>query len=156
MATLTIEVSDTIPANVEAVYAVIADYKIGHQAILPRPAFQEMKIIEGGFGAGTRLKLHVRIWGQSYYYEQIVEEPVQGRVIVERDVNTGQVSTFTLEPLSNTFTKVTISSEAPLSKGFKGILERISQPSIISKLFKTELKNLAEYVTHHQVVAQRN
>lgn len=154
MTTITIEVSDVIPATIKVVYHVIADYKIGHQAILPKPAFQEMKVIEGGYGAGTRLKTHIRIWGQSYYYEQIVEEPVPGQVLIERDVNTGQVSTFTLTPLSETSTQVTITSDIPLSRGFRGLLERFSQPTIVANLFKVELKNLADYVSDREVTMQ--
>lgn len=154
MKTITIKVSDTVPANVEAVYAVIADYNVGHQAILPRPAFREMKVLEGGYGAGTRLHLHVRVWGQSTYFEQVVEEPEPGRVLIERDINTGQYSTFTLESLSDRETQVTITSVMPISRGLKGFLERMSQPAIISKLFKTELQNLADYMTRHEVVTQ--
>lgn len=153
MTMITVSVNDVIPANIETVYAVIADYEVGHQAILPKPAFQEMVVIEGGYGAGTRLKTHVRIWGQSYFYEQVVEEPVIGRVIVERDVNSGQFSTFTLQPLSDTSTVVTITSQIPINKGFKGFLERISQ-TIISRLFKQELKNLADYVSRPVVASQ--
>ncbi len=151
MTTIDVEVSDIIPANIETVYAVIADYEVGHQAILPRPAFKEMKVVEGGYGAGTRLKLHIRLWGQSYYYEQVVEEPEVGRVILERDVKTGQVSTFTLEPLSDTSTQVTITANVPLSKGLRGVLERLSQPTIMRNLFTIELKNLADYVSRPEL-----
>lgn len=151
MTMITVEVHDVVPANIKTVYAVIADYEVGHQAILPRPEFKEMKVIEGGYGAGTRLKLHIRLWGQSYYYEQVVEEPDVGRVILERDVNTGQVSTFTLEPLSETSTRVTITANVPLSKGLRGVLERLSQPTIMRKLFTIELKNLAAYVSRPEV-----
>ena len=154
MRTITVEASRVIPANVETVHAVITDYHKGHPAILPKPAFKEMKVLDGGYGAGTRLHVHVRLWGQSYYYNQIVEEPVPGRVIVERELDTGQITTFTLEPLSDNSTQITITSVNPLSKGFKGFLERISQPSIIGGLFKTELENLADYVTRHDVAVR--
>lgn len=154
MQTITIEMSNIIPAPIETVYSVIADYKVGHQAILPKPAFREMKVLEGGYGAGTRLSVHVRLWGQSYYYDQIVEEPIRGQVLVEREMNTGQVTRFTLKSLSDTQTQVTIMSVNPLSSGFKGFLERISQPMIIRNLFKIELENLADYVTRHDLAIQ--
>lgn len=148
MASITIEVSNIIPANIETVYAIIADYNVGHQAILPKPAFREMSVLDGGVGAGTRLHVHVKIYGQSYYYDQIVEEPEPGRVIIERDINTGQFSTFTLEPLSDNQTCVKITAVNPLRPGIMGLIERISQPRIIGNLFKIELQNLADYVTH--------
>lgn len=154
MASITVSVTDIIPANHEVIYTVIADYHTGHQAILPRPAFKEMKVLEGGFGAGTRTHIHVRIFGQSYYYEQIIEEPEVGRILVERDIHTGQTSTFTLDPLSENETWVTITAIQPLSAGFKGLLERISQPTIMRNLFKTELQQLADYVTRTDVAMQ--
>ena len=154
MRSITITVSETVPANIETVYSVIADYQIRHQAILPRPAFQEMKVLEGGFGSGTCLHVHVRIWGQSYFYEQIVEEPIMGRILIEREINTGQTTTFTLQALAGNQTQVTITSVNPLSTGFRGYLERISQPSIIGNLFKKELQNLIEYVAQNEFAIQ--
>lgn len=153
METIIIEASRVIPANIKTVYDVIADYEGGHQAILPKPAFREMNVLEGGYGAGTRLRVHVRIWGQSYYYNQIVEEPEPGRVILERDLDTGQYTTFTLDSLSDNSTKVTITSVNPLSEGIKGFLERISQPTIISNLFKQELRNLENYVLENDILS---
>lgn len=146
MKTIHVEASHIIPANIETVYSIIADYHVGHQAILPRPAFQEMQVIEGGYGTGTHIKLHVKVFGQSYYYNQVVSEPEPGRVIRETDVNTGQYSEFTLEPVSDNQTRVTIVGKMPASSGIKGFLERITQPVIVGGMFKTELKNLEAYV----------
>ncbi len=146
MTSVTVSVTDIIPANHEQVYSVIADYHKGHQAILPRPAFQEMKVLEGGYGAGTRIYIHTKMWGISNYYDQIVEEPEPGRVLIERDVNTEQYTTFTFEPLSDTQTRVTIASVMPLSKGIRGAFERVTLSPVARKLFKTELQNLADYV----------
>lgn len=154
MTSVTIRVTDIIPASSEAVYNVIADYHVGHQAILPRPAFREMKVLEGGYGAGTCIHLHTQMWGISNYYDQIVEEPEPGRVLIERDVNTGQYTTFTFEPLSDTQTRVTIESVMPLSKGIRGVLERMSMPAVARNLFKEELQNLAKYVTQSEVIMQ--
>lgn len=155
MSTLTIEASRIIRADADMLYDVISDYEVGHQAILPRPVFQEMTILSGGRGAGTRIKLHVKMFGQSYYYDQIVEEPEPGRVLVERDINTGQWSSFILEPLGDGQTRVTIRSEMPISSGIKGFLERISQPSIVGKLYKQELENLDNYVRQNATLPQQ-
>jgi len=154
MTSQTVSVSKIIPANNEAIYSIIADYRVGHQAILPRPAFQEMKVIEGGYGAGTRTHIHMRVLGQSVHMEHLIEEPQPNYELIERDVNTGGMTTFKLEPLSDEETRVTIHTVQPISKGFRGLLERISQPSIMRNLFKTELENLSEYVTRNEVAPQ--
>lgn len=155
MKTITVSVTETIPANHEAIYAVIADYHVGHQAILPRPAFREMIVIEGGYGAGTRTKIHVRMFGQSVYMEHLIEESIPGYELVERDVSTGGVTTFKLNPLLDNETEVTIHTIQPTSNGLMGFIERLSQPTIMRNLFKTELQNLKTYVRQEMFDLQR-
>lgn len=151
MNTIHAEASHVINARPEEIYAVISDYRVGHPAILPKPYFSELTIEQGGQGAGTVLRFHVTIWGQKLYYHQRVSEPEPGRVLVETDIETGQYSQFTLEPLNGgQQTRVTISSEAPASPGFKGVMERMTQPSIAGRLFKQELRNLEDYVRSKQ------
>lgn len=145
--------SATINAPIEQVYAVIADYEVGHRAILPKPYFQSMEILNGGFGEGTELKIEMDIFGVKASYHQLVTEPVKGRQIVERDMNTNLASTFTLVPLDNgTQTQVTIVAEVALSDGFQAIMERLFNPLIIGHIFKKELQNLDDYVTHKEVI----
>lgn len=43
-----IEQAAVIDAHPQEVYAVISDYRVGHQAILPRPFFSEMIVKQGG------------------------------------------------------------------------------------------------------------
>ena len=46
------QVSRTIPAATATLYAILADYHDAHPAILPRPYFGNLTLIEGGQGAG--------------------------------------------------------------------------------------------------------
>ena len=145
--------SAIINAPIEQVYAVIADYKVGHQAILPKPYFQSMEVINGGYGEGTEIKIEMEVFGIKASYHQLVTEPIKGRQIVERDINTNLGTTFTFEPRNNgTRTEVTILAEIALSDGFQGTLERLFNPFIIRHIFKQELQNLDDYVTQKEVV----
>lgn len=142
-----VDASDVIDARPEEIYAILSDYRVGHAAILPKPYFQEMIVEQGGQGAGTILRLRMKVFGQESSYHQIVTEPEPGRLLVETDMNTGQFSSFTLEPLNGGVqTRVTIHSEFPASRGIKGLMEKLMQPPITHYIFKKELRNLAEYV----------
>ncbi|MBL8153981.1 MAG: SRPBCC family protein [Anaerolineae bacterium] len=147
MSKLHIEVSEVIDAPVEAVYAVIADYRDAHQAILPRPYFQEMTIVQGGHGAGTETRLTMRVWGQTFHYHQMVTEPEPGRIIEERDLEADQVTRFYFEPVDDgQHTRVTIASDFPVAPGVAGVMQRMTQPSIIRQLYRKELANLQAYL----------
>lgn len=139
--------SAVIDAPPEAVYAVISDYRVGHPAILPKPYFEEMIVVEGGQGAGTLINLHMSVFGKSYHYRQVVSEPKLGRIIEEKDLDTGQTTTFTIDPVADgTKTRVTITSFFPTRAGIMGMIERLSQPLIARHIYKQELQNLADYL----------
>src|SRR5690349_13063520 len=119
-----VQASHIIDARPEQVYAVISDYEVGHPAILPK-YFTSLRVVKGGQGAGTELYVDLKVYGQEFHYHQIVTEPEPGRTLVETDVETGQFSRFTFEPLNGgQQTKVTIFSEFPASPGFKGLMEK--------------------------------
>lgn len=147
MNTLTITQSAVIDAAPQKVYGVIADYHVGHRAILPQPYFEEMSIVQGGHGAGTELRLRVKLLGQTYHYHQMVSEPEPGHVIKERDIETGQFTTFTFDPMDNgKQTQVTIKSVFPVESGIAGLMQRLVQPAITRRLYRQELGILADYV----------
>lgn len=152
MKKLHVEVSEVITAPVEAVYAVIADYRGGHHQILPRPYFQEMTIVQGGYGAGTELRLTMRVWGQTFHYHQMVSEPEPGRVIEERDLDSDQVTHFYFEPVAGgQHTRLTIASDFPLAPGITGVMQRVTQPSITRQLYRKELANLEAYLRRQPI-----
>ena len=63
MHTAFIKESAIIPASTSAVYNVLADYRIGHLAVLPKPYFVDMRVIKGGFGAGTVVEVDMDVYG---------------------------------------------------------------------------------------------
>lgn len=138
--------SAVINARPEAIYVVISDYRVGHPAILPKPYFTGLEVEKGGVGAGTLMKTRMNVFGREYVYHHLTSEPEPGRVLVETDINTGQFSRFTVDPISPTQTRVTIEAETPASPGFAGFMEKLVQPIISRRIFKQELENLAAYV----------
>jgi len=140
-----VQVAATISAPLAVVYGVIADYREGHQRILPRPPFEVMTVRAGGYGAGTELETRLRVMGQVYVYEQQVTEPDPGHVLRETDVNTGEFSEFRLEA-NGSQTQVTIYATFADPGGWRGQLKRWFHPMIVRGMFRRELANLADYV----------
>jgi len=145
-ATFQVEESAVINARPEALHAIVADYRVGHPAILPKPEFTGLTVETGGFGAGTVVWAVSKIWGREYRFHQRVSEPEPGRVLKETDIDTGQYTTFTFEPVSGgSQTRVTISSVFPARPGIAGWLEKIIQSRIAHRLYQKELRNIADY-----------
>lgn len=153
MKTIHVNASQIINARSERIYAVIADYQVGHSAILPRPPFTNLTVEKGGQGAGTIVRAQMKVYGKEYTFRQIVTEPEPGRVLVETDMATGQFTQFVFEPQPNgSQTRVTIASEFPRKPGIAGLMEAIMQPVIIRRIYQQELRILAEYVTRAELV----
>jgi hypothetical protein len=69
---------------------------------------------QGGQGAGTVLRGSVKVFGREYPFHQRISEPEPGRVLRETDIETDQVTGWTLDPLADgAQTRVTIASDFP-------------------------------------------
>ena len=152
MRTYHVEASYVIDAPAADLYAVITDYRVGHRAILPKPEFTDMIVEKGGQGAGTVLRVFLTSFGKNYVYHQIASEPEPGRVVKETEIETGQYTTFTFDPLNGgKQTRVTIASEFPY-EGIGGFMEKLLAPSFVNRLYLRELRNLADYVHQQKTV----
>jgi Polyketide cyclase / dehydrase and lipid transport len=142
-----IEASSVIDARPDAIYAVLSDYRVGHPAIVPKQYFTELVVEKGGQGAGTVVKGNVRLFGSDYPLHQLVSEPEPGRVLKETDIETGQYTTFTIEPLKGgSQSQVTIASEFPSPGGLAGFMTRLMLPLVTRRMYREELGLLAAYV----------
>jgi hypothetical protein len=93
----------------------------------------------------------MEVYGVKRSFHMVVTEPEPGRVLAETVAETGEGSTFTLEPLANgRQTQVTIANNAKASPGFAGFIERLMNPPITRRIFKQELANLAAYVKEQE------
>lgn len=142
-------------ARPEDVYATIADYRQGHPRILPKE-FCDLQVEQGGYGAGTTIRFKSRILGVEDSLYQRVSEPEPGRVLVEQDIETIQnrSTTFTVTPLEGgQKSHVEISTTMNASPGFRGLVEHITVPSLLSPVFRKELKLLEGVARERKVAA---
>jgi hypothetical protein len=146
---LWIEVSATIEANPADVYAVLADYRDSHPAILPKPYFSKLEVCQGGQGAGTVVEVYMDVYGRKQVFRQVISEPEPGRRLVESDDAKGVTTTFTVDPINGSHQSfVTITTTSRTSPGFQGLLERFFLPVILRRIYRQLLGMLAEYVRH--------
>jgi hypothetical protein len=132
-----------VSAPADRVYALLRDYHGGHARILPPRWFSGMHVEEGGTGAGTRLRVHMRVLGRERVMRMEVTEPDPGRVLAERDVDTGAVTTFRVAP-SGGGTRVTIATEWMPARGVRGWMERRTAPRLLRRIYAEELQRLVD------------
>jgi Polyketide cyclase / dehydrase and lipid transport len=148
------EASYVIDARPEEIHAIVADFRVDHPAILPRQYFTSLVVEQGGQGAGTIVLGAVKVLGKEYTFRQRISEPEPGRVLDETDVDTGQLTRWTFEPLDGgAQTRVTIASDYPPSPGFVGWLERLAKPAVARDMYRKELRQLADYVRSKRAAA---
>jgi|SRR5262245_15466216 len=136
--------STVIPASAERVYAILADYRVGHPGILPQPPFHSYELEAGGQGAGTVIRFKMTAMGRTENFRGVVTEPEPGRVLVETYVDTRTVTTFTVEPQGDeTHCRVTFATDMETRGGFAGVLERFFITRFLRKTYRGEMKNLA-------------
>jgi len=139
--------SAQIPASTARVWRVLTDYRVHHPAILPKDVFQELTVLEGGQGAGTRFRLTMRVGGKTNVAEMVASEPKPGSVLMEATDDRSVVTTFSLAPAeSGRATLVTIETDYTLPAGFLLPLQRWVTNNVLGGLYRRELKNLEAYV----------
>src|SRR5207248_3228979 len=78
MGTIQVAAERPIGAPAERVYRYIADFTQHHFRFLP-PAFSDLRVERGGYGAGTVITFKVTVAGRTQAYRTEVEEPERGR-----------------------------------------------------------------------------
>ncbi|MCC6455833.1 MAG: SRPBCC family protein [Caldilineaceae bacterium] len=151
MDTVRTESSAVIDAPPAEVYAIFADYRNAHPQILPKPYFGDLKVEQGGVGAGTVYRTSVTVMGMSTNYHMAVTEPEPGRLLVEKDLDLDVTTSFRVEPVEDgRKSRVTIATDWRPKPGIRGWIEKLSTPGVMRKLYDAELKLVQEYVKNKQ------
>jgi len=138
-----VEESAEIPAPAPAVYAVLADYHAGHPGLLPKG--NTLVLESGGTGAGTVFTLKSSMLGVTKSIRMAVTEPEPGRVLVERELPDGFVTTFTVDPLpGGAASRLTISTLGPVRGGLMGRVDARVMPALLRRMMAHELAALTK------------
>ncbi len=137
MAMIRTSAERTIPAPADTLYALLADYRVGHPSILP-PAFSDFTVLQGGTGAGTRIRFVLTLGGRAQEAEGHVAEPEPGRVLTETYQSNGSVTRFTVDPSGNE-SRLRIETDWESKPGIAGFFERQIAPRVLKRLYREEL-----------------
>jgi hypothetical protein len=140
----TISDSGLVNAPAEQVYALLADYRHGHPQVLPKQYFSNLTVDHGGIGAGTLIRFQMTGFGRTQKFRAEITEPEPGRVLVETDLDTGVVTTFTISPLEQGRSQVTISTIVKSRAGLLGAVERFMTTQFLRRVYAAELKLIAQ------------
>lgn len=145
MRQINVKEATVLNAKPEDVYATIADYHNGHPQIVPKETFYDMRVEQGGYGAGTIIRFKMKALGVERELYQSVSEPEPGRVLVEQDIDSPQniITSFTVTPVEQgQKSRVEIATTMNTSPGLTGFVERIVVPLFNPPVYRKELKQL--------------
>lgn len=143
---VSIEARAIIPARASEAYRVLADYRRHRPHILPRPPFEGLEVLQGGVGAGTRIKVTTRVLGQQHKAMLDVTEPEPGRVLEECDAASGLVTRFSVEPLTDETSVVEIHAVWPKASTLEQRIEGRIAAAFLPDAYRRELRNLCGYL----------
>jgi hypothetical protein len=150
MAEIRVAAERDVAGAAQEVYSYIADYREHHPRYLP-PAFSNFEVEAGGVGEGTVVRYRLKAGMRDRDYRMRVTEPSPGSVLVESDLDSSLVTTFTVTP-QGSGSRVRIETKWQGAGGIGGFFERTFAPGVLRKLYGEELVNLDRYA-REQVTA---
>jgi hypothetical protein len=143
-----------VRAPAERVYALLADYRYHHPRIVPPEYFTALQVEQGGRGAGTRVRVRMRVMGVARESIHVIREPEPGRVLEELDSEGATATTFTVDPFRDgTESRVTIRTRFRVRPGVRGMIERVLTGMLLRRIYRKELVRLDEYARSRAAVA---
>lgn len=142
----TITASRHLKAPARRVYDLLADYNVGHPSILPPQYFTRLDVEKGGVGEGTVFRATMRLIGSEHTFRATVTEPEPGRVLVETDLATGLVTTFTVESIGPAESHLTFATKLPRRPGLQGVVERWVSRMLLPRVYREEQRLIANAV----------
>lgn len=144
MAEVTVTTEAHIKASASTVYALISDFREHHPRFLPNN-FSELRVEQGGVGAGTVITFTITAMGRTRGYRMRVGEPDPGRVMTESDTMSSMVTTWTVMPAGEDASRVTIETRWEGATGVPGFFERLFAPRGLRRIYNDELRRLDRY-----------
>jgi hypothetical protein len=130
-----------VRAPAARVAAALADYEGTRPRMLPEQ-FSDYRVESGGQGAGTRV--HWRFAATSKRVrEQLMEVTQPGPdMLVERDLNSSMVTTWTIRPADAGVTTVRLRTTWQGAGGIGGFFERTFAPTGMRRVYEAMLERL--------------
>lgn len=146
----TITVSKKINSESKILYSIVADYHERHKLILPTPPFLWLKVLEGGYGAGTKIEFAMKFFGSTSVMRAVISEPEPGKVLKE-EAEDGSVATLFYFEEDSAQTTVSISTTFRIGTGIFAKLQFWISKKLLTKVYHQELINLESLALKNKV-----
>jgi hypothetical protein len=126
----------------DVVYRCIADYEHHHrpEGFLP-PTFSDMRVIQGGIGAGTVVSWAMDLGGRHETTTATISEPDPGHILVETSDTV--VTNFIVEPSDG---GALVRFETVIDEpGLRGVMTRLFATRLLRPVYDDELQRLESY-----------
>jgi len=126
----------------DVVYRCIADYDHHHrpEGFLP-PTFSDMRVIRGGFGAGTVVSWAMDLGGRHETTTATISEPDPGHILIETSDTV--VTNFIVEPSGGgALVRFDTVIDEP---GLRGVMTRLFATRLLRPVYDDELERLEAY-----------
>ena len=126
----------------DVVYRCIADYEHHHrpEGFLP-PTFADMRVIQGGIGAGTVVSWAMDLGGRRQITTATITEPDPGHILVETSDTV--VTNFIVEPAgAGALVRFETVIDEP---GLRGVMTRLFATRLLRPVYDDELQRLEAY-----------
>lgn len=123
-------------------YGIIADYREGHPRILPPNVFVGFAVESGGRGTGTLIRFRMKAGGRTRTIRASIAEPEPGRVLTETDLDTGAVTTFTVDASPDGASCHVTIGTVWTGRGLAGLVERLLAPRGLRRIYAEALVRL--------------
>jgi hypothetical protein len=98
---------------------------------------------QGGIGAGTIVRVTMRVAGSTRRLRHAVSEPEPGRVLVESDLDGLSTTTFSVEPEGDRACRLTIATDFKTRDGWLGAIERFLIRRLTDRMYPAEIALVA-------------
>jgi hypothetical protein len=142
MSNIHVEAEKVIAARPQEVYSFLADYREKRPQILTEN-YVNYTVESGGKGDGTIFTYLLRAARRERNYRMNVTEPVKGKVLRENDMSSSLVTTWTLDPAANNWTRVQVVTEWQGGSGMGGFFEKTFAPMGLRRIYDEMLGKLA-------------
>ncbi len=143
MTQIKVVVERIVTAAPATVMDVLGDYK-GSRAEAWPDMITDYEVVEGGTGAGTRIRYQLHATRRRVRtVEAVVSAPVPGRTLIEADQNSTLRTEWTVAPADAGTSRISVETSWSGASGIGGFFERTFAPIGIRKLWNGVLDNLA-------------
>lgn len=136
-----------VRAPADRVLAALADYAGTRPRILPEQ-YSEYRVTEGGHGAGTRVHWKLATTSKRVRDQDVVVSSAPDGGLVETDINSSMVTTWTVHAADAGVTTVRVRSTWTGASGVGGFFERTFAPRGLARIHEAVITRLdAEIAT---------